>query len=75
MCKAGRPRSTHCKRGHERVPGEYCCLKCRRYRERLRYDTNPDFRQKKIDYAVQWKRAFVEANGFHYSELYDRKAA
>jgi hypothetical protein len=64
MSKAGRPKTTHCKRGHERVPGETSCVICRRYRERLRYEMNAALREKKCAYQSQWRKDFFAKNGY-----------
>jgi hypothetical protein len=73
--KAGRPRSTHCKRGHERKPGEKVCIACRRFRERFRYESNPVLRLKKTTYQAQWRKDFFEKNGYWASAMYERPAA
>lgn len=62
--KVGRPKSTHCKRGHERQPDELSCVACRRFRERWKYESDAVFRQKKLDYQVQWRKDFFAANGY-----------
>lgn len=67
--QVGRPKTTHCKRGHERVPGEKSCIKCRRLREQWRYHSNPELRQRKCEYQRQWRRDFVKAHGFWPSML------
>ncbi|WP_130214516.1 hypothetical protein [Bradyrhizobium genosp. SA-3] len=68
--RVGRPRSTHCKRGHERVAGEKSCVACRRFRERLKYRFNEEFREKKKVYQRGWRKDFFDKNGFWAAELY-----
>jgi hypothetical protein len=68
--RVGRPRATHCKRGHERKPDEKSCIACRRFRERLKYRFNEEFREKKKGYQRKWRRDFFEKNGFWAAELY-----
>lgn len=55
---------THCKRGHERVPGTKHCVKCRRLRDQRRYADNPELRERKRAYQRQWRKDFVFANGY-----------
>lgn len=71
MC--GRPKSTHCKRGHPRVVGEKSCYACRLMRQRWKYELNKEFRERKRAYARQYRREFFAKNGFWSSSLYDRK--
>ncbi len=66
--KPGRPRSTHCKRGHERDRAEASCVPCRRMRERWKYEANSELRAKKCAYQSQWRKDFFAKNGFHASE-------
>lgn len=61
--RVGRPKTTHCKRNHPRVPGEKSCIKCRRYRERLKYQFNEEFRERKKAAQRQWRKDFVFAHG------------
>lgn len=68
--KAGRPRTTHCKRGHERQPGKVSCVACRSLRQHIRYHSDPELRARKQAYQVQWRAAFIEKNGYSSSALY-----
>jgi hypothetical protein len=68
-----RPRSTHCKRGHERVEGEKACKACLRLRYRAKYERDEEFRERKKAQTLAYKRKFVEENGFWPDALYDRK--
>lgn len=62
--KAGRPRTTHCKRGHKRVAEETSCVSCRRYRERLKYERNEAFRESKKSYQRDYRAAFYAEHGY-----------
>lgn len=74
MCvRPGRPKSAYCKRGHARIRGQKRCVLCRRYRDRLKYQTNADFKRRKIEYQRQWRKDFFVENGYWASKLYDRK--
>jgi hypothetical protein len=68
-----RRRSTHCKRGHERVAGEKACKACLRMRYRAKYARDEAFRKRKRAQVNEWRRKFVDANGFWPDALYDRK--
>ncbi|WP_454627671.1 hypothetical protein [Bradyrhizobium cenepequi] len=71
--KAGRPKSTHCKRGHERVSDEKACIACRRLRERWKYQADDAFRGRKVSYQRQWRKDFFAAHGFWASALDERR--
>jgi hypothetical protein len=62
--KRGRPRLPQCKRGHDRVPSEKSCIACRRYRERVKYETNSAFRGKKKTYQAEYRAAFITEHGY-----------
>lgn len=62
--KPGRPRSIECKRGHPRVAGEASCVTCRRYRERLKYELDGEFRDKKKTYQQGYREAFFAEHGY-----------
>jgi hypothetical protein len=68
--RTGRPRTTHCKRNHERVPGEKFCKECQRFRYRMKYRLNEEFRTRKKKQVSQYRRTFRADNGFWPSELY-----
>lgn len=51
--KPGRPRTTHCKRGHKRSPNIKHCPMCRSLLERRKYAENAKFRARKLAYK-QW---------------------
>jgi hypothetical protein len=70
MRKIGRPRATHCKRGHERVPGQVSCVLCRRFRERQKYKNNAEFMHRKRRYQSRWRKSFFAKNGFWYLESF-----
>jgi hypothetical protein len=61
---------THCKRGHERVPGELSCVRCRRLREQWKYAENEEFRNRKKSYQRAWHAAFRAQHGHHHSDLF-----
>jgi hypothetical protein len=64
------PKLTRCKRGHDLVDKPRPCIPCCRLRERLKYETNPTFREAKKKQTREYKRAFREKNGFWQAELY-----
>lgn len=69
--KPGRPIQSHCKRGHNRIPNQPCRA-CRQLR-RMKYQNDEEFRARKKKQVSEYRKAFVEKNGFWPSELYDRK--
>lgn len=69
----GRPKKTTCKRGHDTPDGSAKCIPCRRLRERLKYETNKDYREGKKLQTRTYKRKFRDENGFWQAELYRHK--
>lgn len=68
--KPGRPVQKFCKRGHERLPRTKFCIECRRFRENLKYQSDPEWREKKKARVNAQRRKFREENGFWQAELY-----
>jgi hypothetical protein len=69
--RVGRPKSPICRRGHirQRQPNETYCKECKKEKDRLRYQSNPELRQRKRDYQRTYRAEFKQEFGFGLHKL------